>query len=995
MLSFGTAGCNLGCKFCQNWDMSKSKQVQNAGEKAPPELIVKAARESNCRSIAFTYNEPIIWAEYAVETARLARAEGIKTVAVTSGYISPEARDDFFSFMDAANVDLKAFSEDFYRKLTLAHLQPVLDTLCWLKNESSVWFEITNLLIPGENDSPEQIKRMCSWILEHLGPNIPLHFSAFHPDYKMLSYPSTPHETLIKARETAHVLGLNYVYIGNVLDLERQSTYCTNCGEMLIERNHYELTAFRIRDGVCVKCGTEVPGHFENTCGDWGRRRLPLSLADFLDKTMTVDKQKFTEPQQITEVHLRSVEESLTEASEAVEEIALRASSDSCGIEQTPSQDSHSNPKIHFSQPELSELVRFTRDLVEAVVCRRDPLVKLPLSLAQAPAYGVFVTLKRGSLLRGCRGHWGDPEAPTLGALLESSAASTASDDFRFPSITAGELPFLDLEISVMHSPAEIHLVGEERKNEIQVGLHGLVIKHPNGCGLLLPHVATEQNWDRETFLQHLSAKAGLPQDAWKSKNSELMTFETRLILSPAPTKQTELRNLSTSVRSQLFELANILISHQQTQLKASTVLLSVLPELTGIVLKNSAGLTASAFDCNASLAKLTERAAASLLQMSSSRRTAPGPLVQMQLLTEAVLLSPSDYPGRLATISHSAVLARESEKLSLILPEQGVPADKTAHALLSLGASVKTWASRGIELTAFSPIMIASTYQAPAKASTKAPIKTIARQPMCIGSFYPEGSEEIVKELESLFSPFSQEKKKPYRAIMLPHAGWKYCGDIIARTVSQTEVPDLALVIGPKHSPYGARLAAAGEDFWLYPHAALPIAVKLAQILQTRIPGLVRDTEAHRLEHSCEVLLPFLHYANASLRVLPIAIGNTSLSELLSFGEALGNAISTLGVRVLYVISSDLNHFADDDENQRRDRFAIEAMMNGSPEVLYETCKSKDISMCGMQPAVVVMKALLTQSETIAPKLVDYHTSAPISFDYTRVVGYAGMVIE
>ena len=281
VLSFGTAGCNLGCKFCQNWDISKSREIEILSVKATPESIVSAAKTHGCRSIAFTYNDPVIWAEYAIDTAKLARAEGIRTVAVTAGYITPLARPEFYEHMDAANVDLKAFTEEFYRGQTLSHLAPVLDTLEWLKNESSVWFEVTNLMIPGENDSPGETERLCDWVAEHLGDSVPLHFTAFHPDFKMRDKGSTPHEVLISAREIAMKRGLKYVYLGNVLDGERQSTICPACGTVVIERVHYEIGAWRIREGACAACGTEIPGVFEDACGNWGRRRLPVDMREF------------------------------------------------------------------------------------------------------------------------------------------------------------------------------------------------------------------------------------------------------------------------------------------------------------------------------------------------------------------------------------------------------------------------------------------------------------------------------------------------------------------------------------------------------------------------------------------------------------------------------------------------------------------------------------------------------------------------------------------
>ncbi|HEY9773417.1 MAG TPA: AmmeMemoRadiSam system radical SAM enzyme [Planktothrix sp.] len=275
VLSFGTAGCNLGCRFCQNWSISKSRQIERLSESAMPEDIAQAALRLGCRSVAFTYNDPVVWAEYAIETAKACHEAGIKTVAVTAGYITPEARPEFYSVMDAANVDLKAFTEMFYQKLTLSHIEPVLDTLRWLKHESNVWFEITNLVIPEENDSPEEIERMCDWILNNLGDEVPIHFTAYHPDFK-LNRPPTPAKTLVRAHEQARKAGLKFAYVGNVNDAKRGSTYCPNCSALLLERDWFEIGAFNIKDGCCAKCRTKIPGLFENAKGAWGRRRLPV-----------------------------------------------------------------------------------------------------------------------------------------------------------------------------------------------------------------------------------------------------------------------------------------------------------------------------------------------------------------------------------------------------------------------------------------------------------------------------------------------------------------------------------------------------------------------------------------------------------------------------------------------------------------------------------------------------------------------------------------------
>jgi pyruvate formate lyase activating enzyme len=281
VLSFGTEGCNLSCKFCQNWDISKSREIAKLADEAPPERIARAARKLGCRSVAFTYNDPTIFLEYAVDVAKACHEAGVKAVAVTAGYICEKPREEFYRHVDAANVDLKAFTEKFYQEITGTHLQPVLDTLVYLKRHTGVWLEITNLVIPGHNDSEKEFDEMTRWIVENLGPDVPVHFSAFHPDWKMRDVPPTPPATLSLARRIALRNGVQYAYTGNVHDPEGGSTWCHRCGALLIGRDGYELTAWNLERGACPGCGEPCSGIFEERPGHWGERRLPVRLRDF------------------------------------------------------------------------------------------------------------------------------------------------------------------------------------------------------------------------------------------------------------------------------------------------------------------------------------------------------------------------------------------------------------------------------------------------------------------------------------------------------------------------------------------------------------------------------------------------------------------------------------------------------------------------------------------------------------------------------------------
>ncbi len=279
VFSFGTAGCNLACKFCQNWDISKSREIDTLVDRAMPEEIASAAVQAGCASVAFTYNDPVIFAEYAMDVADACHAVGLKTVAVTAGYMCDEPRRAFYAKMDAANVDLKAFTEAFYFSLTGGHLQPVLDTLVYLKRETDVWVEITTLLIPGRNDGDAELDAMSRWIVRELGPDVPLHFSAFHPDWKMLDVPPTPASTLTRAREIARNAGVHFVYTGNVHDLAGGTTSCPNCHAALIARDWYDIREYRVTpEGRCPQCHTAIAGRFGDYRGAFGNRRMPVAM---------------------------------------------------------------------------------------------------------------------------------------------------------------------------------------------------------------------------------------------------------------------------------------------------------------------------------------------------------------------------------------------------------------------------------------------------------------------------------------------------------------------------------------------------------------------------------------------------------------------------------------------------------------------------------------------------------------------------------------------
>ena len=280
VLSFGTAGCNLACKFCQNWDMSKSREMDTLADSASPHELAAAAKRLGCKSIAFTYNDPIIFLEYAIDVAKACKEQDVRAVAVTAGYVTPEPRNVFFDHIDAANVDLKAFTERFYRKICGGSLAPVLETLVYVKHKTNVWLELTTLIIPGENDSDDELDQMTRWVVAELGNDVPMHFTAFHPDWKMRDIPSTPPRTLTRARQIAIDNGVRYAYTGNVHDAQGGSTWCHHCGELLIERHWYRIGEWRLDpSGHCTQCGTQMSGVIEGPAGEWGAKRLPVRMS--------------------------------------------------------------------------------------------------------------------------------------------------------------------------------------------------------------------------------------------------------------------------------------------------------------------------------------------------------------------------------------------------------------------------------------------------------------------------------------------------------------------------------------------------------------------------------------------------------------------------------------------------------------------------------------------------------------------------------------------
>jgi len=980
VLSFGTAGCNLGCRFCQNWTSSRSHDVRAACAQAAPEAIATAAVELGCRSVAYTYNDPVIFAEYAIDTARACRAAGVRNVVVTSGYITDTARADFFKSIDAANVDLKAFSDEFYREFCAARLQPVLDTLEWLVHHSDVWLEITTLLIPGANDSPEEIERLCRWVYDALGPDVPLHFSAFHPDFKVVDRPPTPPATLTMAHDTARRVGLRYPFTGNVSDPDRQSSYCPGCGKTVIRRDGYRLGTYAVRGGRCRHCEGPIAGRFDDEPGDWGGRRQPVRIEDFAKRPPNNNRVTGREPMLRRGDHVSS-----------------------CANDQPPP------PAPNTARPALSE--EHQRQVFRAACARvaatvhgnpTAALEPLPLEVAGMPLYGAFVSLKRAGQLRSCCGYLA--QSLPLSEALDRAAQRSANEDPRFPPISATELEHLDVEVWLLWNLQPVSARGESRADAIEIGRHGLQIARGNARGLLLPGVAVDHGLDARGFLQQVCLKAGLPTDVWLADDTTLMTFEGYAITgsmeqaeppaavpaaAPGPSPG-ELSALAEFARNNLaaMTLGATPSYYMPGGYDASVngLAIAVTPsggrdavEVSRLALRPEVPLQSTLFG-------LIEAAAKALQRQGVPADAIPWAKVNVGVLFDPAMHGTAERPELSGVdTQHRAVLVYDGSRIAWVFDPAKTPDELLAEGLEAAGIAEPARA-RVLSLAAACSGARMRAVDVPRPQSGPR-----VRPAAVAGAFYPGTPAEIDRMLDEMLPP--HRNQQPWPAAMVPHAGWRYSGRLAAEVLSRVEIPDRVIVLAPKHRPGGSEWAVAPHAAWSLPGGELPSDPELAARLAEGIKGLQLDAASHCQEHAIEVQLPILARLAPHCRVIGIALGGGDSKALQQFGRQLAEVLRHDRPRPLLVISSDMNHFADEAETRRIDRLALKALETLDPEQLYRTVIEKRISMCGMRPAVAVMETLRTWGCLSRIEEVGYATSADASGDTARVVGYAGLL--
>ena len=1016
VLSFGTAGCNLGCKFCQNWDISKAREIERLSHRAWPEDIALAAKSLGCHSVAYTYNDPVVWAEYAIDTARACRAAGIKNVAVTAGYITAEARGPFYEFMDAANVDLKAFTEEFYYRITYSHLQPVLDTLTWLKRETQVWFEITNLIIPDANDRPDEIQQMSDWILSAVGDDVPVHFSAFHPDFRMTDRPRTPHETLIKAHEIATKTGLKHVYVGNVDDVRRQSTYCPKCRNVLIERNWYELGVYALNGNHCRHCGTELAGHFAERPGNWGRKRQPVDMRPY---HVTREGEAPAEPRatitSIPQSGSAGASPSLMVPTPTVSSPPSSFTTNIISAGATMSSNDRSQQpgtpqaptRLPLSTVQRQSIFAASAELVIAAVEHRSP--QLPdlqaAGVANASISGAFVSLKRDKRLRSCCGSFG--QTMPLQRTIEEAAHRTATNDPRFPPVSISEIPFLDLEVWLLFAPERVPEVGVDRIQAVTIGMHGLQIVRGNQRGLLLPGVATDNDWDAETFLNQVCIKAGLPPTAWKEPDTVLFRFEGNVThgrlassdqvaaklsaprMEYSPEQFNELRricqeNIVATIRgaTPMYYCGTV---HDSTVngISMNVTLPGTAQEVTlaRMSLRDPMPLQSSAFSMCEELAQALRR-----------RGFVNGNFkLDLSIAYDASMHGSTQQPS-LGGIDpqNRAVMVSERSRSGWVYDRNATP-EALMHDAAELCQVAEPALSQVFSL-AFQSTRDRITYSAVPR-----PQRGPAERPAAIaGRFYPADVAHMNEMLDNLLAgPVTSESgtPEPCVAAMIPHAGWAFSGKLAADVLKRTKLPKRVIVIGPKHTPNGAEWAVAPHHVWQLPGRNVASDYELAAKLAEQIPGLQMDAAAHQSEHSIEVLLPMLARLSPETKVVGLAIGAATLDRCDAFATGLANVIRSLDEPPLLLISSDMNHFATDDENRRLDKLALDELDRLDEDSLFKTCRENHISMCGVIPAVIVLKTLKKLGQLHESRVVGYATSADANGDKSKVVGYAGRV--
>jgi AmmeMemoRadiSam system radical SAM enzyme/AmmeMemoRadiSam system protein B/AmmeMemoRadiSam system protein A len=994
-LTFGMLGCDLHCAYCQNWLTSQA--LRDASAVAPvrpvtPHQLVETAERERARLVVSSYNEPLITAEWAVGVFREAKAAGLACAFVSNGNATPEVLDFLRQWVIAYKVDLKSFSDRNYRSLGGA-LDNITRTIRMV-HERGLWLEVVTLIIPGFNDGDDELRRAAGF-LASVSPDIPWHVTAFHKDYRMTDPDATTPETLIRAAEIGTAEGLRFVYAGNLPGRVGpwEDTRCPSCRTTLIERYGFLVRSYQlISAGHCPACGARVPGVWPVAAEDVRTGNDSAAYRGRLPRRVAMDRQPADQPtRRIPLASVEAAEHMTAERAQVVIPAEERAEPPV-----TPAQDG-------LTEKQKQRVVAATAALLRATVAGQPATCSDDLGEVRSrPVAGAFVSLKRGPHLRSCCGLLG--RSVPLGQALEHATARTAWEDVRFPPISPTELDYLNMEVWLLAHPEPVQALGEDRAGAIVIGKHGVQVVQGQAHGLFLPSVAVDNGWDSRRLLDQVCLKAGLPPTAWKEDITALYTFEGEVLRGrlsamekPPPAERRagvcrseDVPGYAEFCRRNLAALLagatpDYYLWSARDGMVNGVVLLLHRPALRDTVHFSQFSLRPG-LPLQGTLVALTQAAAQQLASQNITSETLDQIQIGLVLLHDPVLHGTVAVPY-LDGLGprHRAVLVLERNKAGLCYdPDRSADEVLTETAALAQVTQPQRAAVYSLDtLTNATPVRV-STAPRPARGPA-------VRLPAVAGKFYEADPADLARTVDRLLAGPMQAE--PWPAAMVPHAGLKFSGQIVANVLKRIKIPDTVIVIGPKHTPLGVEWAVAPNETWALPGGTVAADGALARQLCQAIPGLSLDAAAHQREHAIEVELPLLARLAPRVRVVGIAIGHGDLDSCRRFADGLAGILRGRADRPLLLISSDMNHFASDAQNRRLDALALAALDRGDPEMLYETVTNHNISMCGVLPAVMVLETLRLLGALRKTERVGYATSADVTGDTSRVVGYAGML--
>jgi AmmeMemoRadiSam system radical SAM enzyme/AmmeMemoRadiSam system protein B/AmmeMemoRadiSam system protein A len=997
-LTFGMLGCDYKCSYCQNWLTSQALRDANAGaplRPTTPAQLVEMARREGARLVVSSYNEPLITAEWSVAVFREAKAAGLTCAFVSNGNATPEALDFVRPWLTAYKIDLKSFDDRRYR--TLGGTLDAVTRSVRMVHERGLWLEVVTLVIPGFNDSDDELRRAADF-LASVSRDIPWHVTAFHKDYHMADPEATPPETLLRACEIGVAAGLRFVYAGNLPGRVGpwEDTRCPSCRATVIARYGYLIRSYRLTpDGGCPDCGTRLPGVWPGSADEVRtgndmaayRGRLPRPVAAL---------QPLSPGGRGAGVRGREQSPSPPTPLPPGERGEIEPLSPTPGGTRTMPSQELAAPPAELTAEEKRQVVAAAAALLRAAV-GGQPTDAPPLP--EHTVHGTFVSLKRGGHLRSCCGLLGTPTP--LAHALAQAAYRTAWEDMRFPPVSPAELEHLDLEVWLLYNPQPVAARGEDRLTAVTVGRHGIQVVRGDARGLFLPGVAVEQGWDARRFLDHVCVKAGLPPTAWRDDATALFTFEGEALNGtaagpepvaprPAPCHPEHLPAYADICRHNLAALlTGATPSYYHGGVPDGTVagaVLTVQRPDTGATTHFSQTSLRPGLPLQATLFGLVQAAAQAL---AAERITVDGfnaLRIGVSFLHDPALHGTVASPHLAGfDAAERGVLVLERNKSALVFDPT-----KTADELLTEAA-----AAARVRHPAAAPVfsLAAVAGATPLAVSTApSPVRGPAERPASVaGTFYEADPAALGRTVDGLLA--GERGDEEWSAALVPHAGLRFSGRVAADVLRRIKIPSHVIVIGPKHTPLGMEWAVAPHRTWALPGGAVSSDFVLARKLSQAIPGLELDAAAHQREHAIEVELPLIARLAPQTKVVGIALGHGDLEGCRRFAEGLADLLRERDEMPLLLISSDMNHFAPDDENRRLDALAMEALEQRDPEALFQTVTENSISMCGVLPAVIVLETLRLLGRLRRAERVGYATTADVTGDTSRVVGYAGML--